>query len=243
MCPESPRWYMKKGRYPEAWKSLMILRNNPIQVARDIYYISAQLEIEKQLVGKTNYITRFTQLFTIPRVRRANLAAFTVMIAQQMCGINIIAFYSTTIFSDAGMSEFKAMIGSFGFGLVNWIFAFPAFYTIDTVGLSRAHVAVRVPPLTDCLSSLADEACSSSPFLKCSGRFLPPVSALSCLRAPRTAPTTRALASCASSSSSSVVSGLLVSGELALTPGSILLSRRGSGPVHLQRRGLPPVSP
>lgn len=77
---------MKKNRYTDAWKSMMVLRHNPIQVARDIYYISAQLEIEKELVGKTNYVTRFTQLFTIPRVRRANLAAFTVMIAQQMCG-------------------------------------------------------------------------------------------------------------------------------------------------------------
>ncbi|PNY25843.1 Uncharacterized protein TCAP_04226 [Tolypocladium capitatum] len=134
LCPESPRWYMKKGRYPEAWKSMLVLRNHEIQVARDIYYISAQLEIERELVGKTNYVTRFTQLFTIPRVRRANLAAFTVMIAQQMCGINIIAFYSTTIFVDAGLGEFKAMIGSFGFGLVNWLFAFPAFYTIDTFG-------------------------------------------------------------------------------------------------------------
>lgn len=87
LCPESPRWYMKKGRYPEAWKAMIVLRRNQIQVARDIYYISAQLEIEKELVGKTNYISRFTQLFTIPRVRRANLAAFTVMIAQQMCGM------------------------------------------------------------------------------------------------------------------------------------------------------------
>ena len=39
---------------------------------------------------KSNYVTRFIQLFTIPRVRRATLASFTVMIAQQMCGINII---------------------------------------------------------------------------------------------------------------------------------------------------------
>ncbi|KZZ95551.1 General substrate transporter [Moelleriella libera RCEF 2490] len=137
-CPESPRWYMKKGRFQEAWKSMMLLRRNPIQVARDIYYINAQLEIEKELAGRTNYVTRFTQLFTIPRVRRANLAAFTVMIAQQMCGINIIAFYSTTIFEQAfkndSNKQFKAMIGSFGFGLVNWLFAFPAFFTIDTFG-------------------------------------------------------------------------------------------------------------
>jgi hypothetical protein len=60
------------------------------------------------------------------------------MIAQQMCGINIIAFYSTSIFEQAfhkdPNAQFKAMIGSFGFGLVNWLFAFPAFFTIDTFG-------------------------------------------------------------------------------------------------------------
>ncbi|KAK2595268.1 hypothetical protein QQS21_006983 [Conoideocrella luteorostrata] len=138
LCPESPRWLMKKGRYQEAWKSMLLLRRDQIQVARDIYYISAQLEIEEQLIGQTTYISRCTQLFTIPRVRRATLAAFTVMIAQQMCGINIIAFYSTTIFETAFKhdpdKQFKAIIGSFGFGLVNWLFAFPAFFTIDTFG-------------------------------------------------------------------------------------------------------------
>ncbi|KAJ2969943.1 hypothetical protein NQ176_g8414 [Zarea fungicola] len=134
LCPESPRWYLKKKRFAEAWKSMSVLRYNQIQVARDIFYIGTQLEIEEQLVSKTNYISRFAQLFTIPRVRRANLAAFTVMIAQQMCGINIIAFYSTSIFKESGLTEFKAMIGSFGFGIVNWLFAFPAFWTIDTFG-------------------------------------------------------------------------------------------------------------
>ncbi|VUC31002.1 unnamed protein product [Clonostachys rosea] len=134
VCPESPRWYMKKGRYREAWDSMIKLRHDQIQVARDIYYISAQLDIEQQLTGKTNYSQRFRQLFTIPRVRRATLASWTVMLAQQMCGINIIAFYSTTIFTDAGMTDFTAMIGSFGYGMVGWLFAFPAFWTIDTFG-------------------------------------------------------------------------------------------------------------
>lgn len=133
-CPESPRWLMKKGRYVKAWESFTRLRAHEIQVARDIYYISAQLKIEDELIGRTNYASRVGQLFTIPRVRRATLAAFTVMLAQQMCGINIIAFYSTTVFKEAGLDDFQALIGSFGFGLVNWLFAFPAFWTIDTFG-------------------------------------------------------------------------------------------------------------
>ncbi|KAK4215005.1 hypothetical protein QBC37DRAFT_420063 [Rhypophila decipiens] len=133
-CPESPRWYMKKGRYQEAYTSLLKLRNHPLQAARDLYYIQAQLEIEKAIMRQSSYAKRFVELFTIPRVRRATLAAFTVMIAQQMCGINIIAFYSTTIFRDSGISEFNSLLASFGFGLVNFLFAFPALYTIDTFG-------------------------------------------------------------------------------------------------------------
>ncbi|GJN67767.1 hypothetical protein PLICBS_001809 [Purpureocillium lilacinum] len=56
------------------------------------------------------------------------------MLAQQLCGINIIAFFSTTIFKQSGLSDFQAMIGSFGFGLTNWLFCFPAVWTIDTFG-------------------------------------------------------------------------------------------------------------
>lgn len=134
MCPESPRWLMKKNRYAEAWKAMSKLRWNDITVARDIFYISAQLEIEGQLIGDTTYVSRFIGLFTIPRVRRATTAAFTVMLAQQLCGINIIAFYSTFIFQSAGLSTFMANVGSFGFGATNWLFCFPAFWTIDTFG-------------------------------------------------------------------------------------------------------------
>ncbi len=134
LCPESPRWYMKKNRYAEAWESMAKLRNHPLQVARDIFYIHAQLELEFRLLRDSSYAQRFAELFTIPRVRRATLAAFTVMIAQQMCGINIIAFYSTTVFKENGSDEFHALLASFGFGLVNWLFAFPAFWTIDTFG-------------------------------------------------------------------------------------------------------------
>ncbi|KAK8210315.1 hypothetical protein M8818_003483 [Zalaria obscura] len=134
-CPESPRWYIKKGKYLKAYKSLKRLRNTELQAARDLYYIFAQLRIEASLVTrKTNYVSRFTELFTIPRVRRATLASFTVMIAQQMCGINIIAFYSSTVFQQAGASVTNSLLASWGFGLVNFVFAWPAIWTIDTFG-------------------------------------------------------------------------------------------------------------
>ena len=36
-CPESPRWYMLKGRYREAFESLARLRPTKIQAGRDLY--------------------------------------------------------------------------------------------------------------------------------------------------------------------------------------------------------------
>ncbi|KAL1869994.1 hypothetical protein VTK73DRAFT_2837 [Phialemonium thermophilum] len=137
--PESPRWYLKKHKYLKAWKSLLRLRNTPLQAARDLYYIQCLLDEEERLViesglGAGNMFTRFVELFTIPRVRRATWASGIVMIAQQMCGINIISFYSSTIFKQSGISDYTALWASFGFGLINFLFAWPAVWTIDTFG-------------------------------------------------------------------------------------------------------------
>ncbi|PHH66675.1 hypothetical protein CDD81_6512 [Ophiocordyceps australis] len=133
-CPESPRWYIKNDRYPDAFRSLLRLRNNPLQAARDLYAIHAQLEVEHKFIKRGNYLDRFVELFTVPRIRRATLGAFTVMIAQQMCGINIIAFYSSTVFNAAGAKETQALLASWGFGLINFVFAWPAIWAIDTFG-------------------------------------------------------------------------------------------------------------
>lgn len=139
-CPESPRWLMLKGRYEAAYRSLLRLRNSPLQAARDLYFIHAQLVHEQVLVKETgisesgNMFTRFVELFTIPRIRRATQASGIVMIAQQMCGINIIAFYSSTVFAQAGANVTQALLASWGFGLINFLFAWPAVYTIDTFG-------------------------------------------------------------------------------------------------------------
>ena len=134
LCPESPRWYIKKNRYLDALNSLFRIRNNPVQAGRDLYYIHVQLQVERDFIGEGDYLRRFIELFTIPRIRRATLASWVVMSAQQMCGINIIAFYSTNIFTEAGSGQFEAYLSTMGFGLINFVFAFPAIWTIDTFG-------------------------------------------------------------------------------------------------------------
>ncbi|KAJ5155580.1 Major facilitator superfamily domain general substrate transporter [Penicillium capsulatum] len=145
-CPESPRWYIRRGEMAKAYRSLCRLRNTSLQASRDLYSIHAQIKVEQSIIGESNYVTRFIELFTIPRVRRATLASFTVMIAQQMCGINIIAFYSSTVFKNAGANDTQALLASWGFGLVNFLFAFPAVWTIDTYG-RRALLLFTFPQM------------------------------------------------------------------------------------------------
>ena len=121
MCPESPRWLMKKGRYTQAFQAMSKLRHTPLIAARDMYYAHVQLLEESAVVQGRTYFSRLAELFTIPRVRRGTLAAGTVMLAQQLCGINIIAFYSSSIFVESGSTPSQALFASLGFGALNFL--------------------------------------------------------------------------------------------------------------------------
>ena len=146
---ESPRWLIKKQRYDKAFIVLLRLRGIPLLAARDLVLIWAQFQVETTLFRRTNedvidvnripyldpkvykretglvgYARRITQLFTIPRVRRATLASFLVMTAQQLTGINVFAFLASTLFS-YGDTSTKTLKESrrlfFGFGIVNFV--------------------------------------------------------------------------------------------------------------------------
>jgi hypothetical protein len=83
---------MQKKRYVEAFRSFSRIRPNEVQAARDLYYAHSLLRQEDILIEEAgiatnaNFFTRFAELFTIPRIRRATQASGVVMIAQQMCG-------------------------------------------------------------------------------------------------------------------------------------------------------------
>ncbi|THY68115.1 hypothetical protein D6C87_07718 [Aureobasidium pullulans] len=136
LVPESARWLIKKGRHQAAYKSLPRVRNSPVQAARDLYYIHVQFEAEKAYLmeRESNFLKRAVELFTVPRLRRATQASGIIMIAQQMCGISIVAFYSSTIFVNAGFSQTVALLVSWGFGMTMFVFAIPALYTVDRWG-------------------------------------------------------------------------------------------------------------
>ncbi|THY75423.1 putative MFS myo-inositol transporter [Aureobasidium pullulans] len=148
-APESPRWLMSKGRYREAFQSLCRLRQCHLHAARDLYDIHIRLMLEHELKPKTAW-ARATKLFSVPRNRRAAQSAFFVMLMQQFCGVNVIAYYSSAIFVDAGFTVQRALLASMGTGIINWLFAIPGILTIDTKG-RRWLLLVTFPYMAACL--------------------------------------------------------------------------------------------
>ncbi|KAI3332786.1 general substrate transporter [Ustulina deusta] len=152
-CTESPRYFMRGGRSRynprKAYEKLKKLRSCKLLAMKDIYLLHKTIEQESREIGpdlcESNVLAKFGQLFTRRRLRNALISTSVVNLAQQLCGINVAAFYSGDFFlsvlpgnnnkDDLNYeSIISAMIFSFGFGAVNFFFGLPAIKTIDTLG-------------------------------------------------------------------------------------------------------------
>ena len=121
--PESPRFLMKRHKYPAAYQALLALRGEPVLTAKELLYTHCQMEVERKLLSLTaldtesqrshgwiapthwsTYARKLRLIFARPRTRRAAMAAVIVMIGQQLCGVNVLEFYSSTLYGDAGDS-------------------------------------------------------------------------------------------------------------------------------------------
>ena len=111
---------MKQKKYPAAYQALLQLREAPILTAKELLYTHVQMEEEEKYLHlapkdvesqrsqrwltPTNwsmYARKLRLIFKTRRTRRAAVAAMVCMLGQQLCGVNVLEFYSSTIYGDA----------------------------------------------------------------------------------------------------------------------------------------------
>ncbi|KAM4772250.1 solute carrier family 2, facilitated glucose transporter member 2 [Rhinophrynus dorsalis] len=126
-CPESPRFLLiKLGKQEAAKKNLIRLRGN-YDPTKDIEEMKKEKE-EAESEKKVSII----QLFKSPNYRQPLLVSLVLHISQQFSGINGIFYYSTSIFSKAGISQ--PVYATIGVGVVNTIFTVVSVFLIEKAG-------------------------------------------------------------------------------------------------------------
>jgi len=121
--PESPRWLLQAGHEPAARRILGSIGG----LAHAETEISAVRSVLAQEEGG------FLELFQA-RFRRPLIIAILLMAFSQFCGINAIMYYSTKIFTSAGVGVRNSFTASALVGLVNLLFTFVAMALVDKAG-------------------------------------------------------------------------------------------------------------
>ena len=73
-------------------------------------------------------------MLTVNYLRKPLAIAVMMMLAQQLSGINAAMFFSTKIFSSAGLNEFNSQMASVGMGVMNVLMTFVSMILIDVAG-------------------------------------------------------------------------------------------------------------
>lgn len=134
-CPESPRYLLiTKARLPEATKALIRLRATP-NVEEDI----EEMEAEERAQQAEASIS-MCELLRSKALRTPLIIGVVMQLSQQLSGINVIFYYSTALFTSAGVEEAVAKYSTLGVGLVMVVMTLVSVALIDRAGRRTLHL-------------------------------------------------------------------------------------------------------
>jgi sugar porter (SP) family MFS transporter len=132
--PDSPRWLVKMGRIEEARAVLAVLEDAPEDspiIMEDVRKMQTSLSISETGKGDFSALLRNGQSRLLNRTLLAMFSTFS----QQINGIGVIGFYTTTIFEELlGLSPITARGLSVAIYVWQVSNTLVAFYTIDRTG-------------------------------------------------------------------------------------------------------------
>ena len=137
VCPESPRWLAKKGKFEQAKKVLAFMRGvgQDDKFVNDEYTeIKTEVEKEAEMQEGNSWLDCFS--FKHKALYRT-LMAVLLQMGQQLTGANYFFYYGATIFAPVELvsdKEDNSYIAQIILGAVNVFTTLPGLYALDKFG-------------------------------------------------------------------------------------------------------------
>ncbi|XP_073342265.1 solute carrier family 2, facilitated glucose transporter member 3 [Pagrus major] len=132
-CPESPRYLLiSLNQEEEARKALVRLRGT-----EDVNDDIQEMKEEGMKMAMEKKVT-IPELFRSPNYRQPIIIAIILQLSQQLSGINAVFYYSTGIFTTAGVTQ--PIYATIGAGVVNTVFTIVSLFLVERAGRRTLHL-------------------------------------------------------------------------------------------------------
>ena len=127
---ETPKALLLTNNDPDSARKVLRLLRNRVDVNLDMDEIQSEAKDSSQ----NSNVVSFGKLLTSSKLRWPLITSLVLQIAQQLCGINAVFFYSESIFRNSGIEDNYIQYAVLSTGLVNFITTIVCVVIIDRLG-------------------------------------------------------------------------------------------------------------
>ncbi|KAK6542906.1 hypothetical protein TWF694_006845 [Orbilia ellipsospora] len=128
-CPETPRWFIQKGRIEEARQALRLVRDTDEEVEEEIAQVQQAIQFEKETLDGS-----YAPLWKDKSLRKRLLLAAVINFGQQVTGQGSLNSYSTIVYKKVFPDNDTIQLINALNGTAGILFTLTATFTVDVWG-------------------------------------------------------------------------------------------------------------
>ncbi|XP_034021658.1 solute carrier family 2, facilitated glucose transporter member 1 [Thalassophryne amazonica] len=133
LCPKSPRFLLINKNEENKAKAVLKKLRGTTDVSGDMQ----EMKEESRQMMRERKVT-ILELFRSHLYRQPLIIAIVLQLSQQLSGINIVFYYSTLIFEEAGVKQ--PIYATIGAGVVNTVFTVVSLFVVERAGRRTLHL-------------------------------------------------------------------------------------------------------